>query len=171
VRSRLKPCRLSGGSRKGGKMGIWAWLTRLVRGGATGLALQRHPPLPAPPPPAWLDGDGNFGLKIVGESHHQSAFEDICGPRTEDGENRVVTAVLILDNTNRYDNNAVRVEVEGKTVGYLSRSAASAFRTRLQNERVTAPNFTCKANIRGGWMSENKESGMFGIYLDVCLYD
>jgi len=107
----------------------------------------------------------------VGESHHQSAFEDICGPRTEDGENRVVTAVLILDNTNRYDNNAVRVEVEGKTVGYLSRSAASAFRTRLQNERVTAPNFTCKANIRGGWMSENKESGMFGIYLDVCLYD
>jgi HIRAN domain-containing protein len=152
-------------------MGIWSWLNRLVKGETPGLALQRHPSLPAHPPPAWLDGDGNFNLEIVGESHHQRAFEEICGPRTEKGENRFVTATLILDNTNRYDNNAVRVEVEGKTVGYLSRSAASTFRTRLQNERVTAPNFTCKANIRGGWSRENQKSSMFSIYLDVCLYD
>ena len=79
--------------------------------------------------------------------------------------------VLAVQETQDGTGHAVRVAVEGKTVGHLSRSAASTFRTRLQNERVTAPNFTCKANIRGGWMSENKESGMFGIYLDVCLYD
>ncbi len=151
-------------------MGLWSWVKRLVRG-ETRLALQPHRLSPTQLQPAWVEGNEEFKLPVVGEFHYQSTFEEICGPRTEEGENRVVTAVLILDNTNRYDNNAVRVEVEGKTVGYLSRSDASTFRTRLQNERVTAQHFTCKANIRGGGRSENKKPGMVGIYLDVNLYD
>ena len=151
-------------------MGIWSWLKRLGIG-ETSLALQTNRLSPTQHQPAWLDGGEDFKLPVVGNFHYQRAFEKICGPRTEKGENRVVAAVLILDNTNRYDNNAVRVQVEGKTVGYLSRSDASAFRTRLQHERVIAQNFTCKANIRGGRIRENEEPSMFDIYLDVHLYD
>ena len=148
-------------------MGIWSWVKRLVTGES---GPQTNPLSPAQNQPAWFDGNEDFKLRVVGEFHYQRTFEEICGPRTEAGENRIVTAVLILDNTNRYDNNAVRVEVEGKTVGHLGRSDASAFRTRLHNERVTAQTFTCKARIRGGWMRENRERGLYGINLDVRLY-
>src|SRR5947207_8334420 len=71
-----------------------------------------------------LEGSGAFTLAIVGESHYQQALEQICGPRSDEGEDRRVEAGLVLEDGNPYDALAVRVDIQGLTVGYLSREHA-----------------------------------------------
>src|SRR5687767_11691305 len=97
-----------------------------------------------------LQPRGEFPLACVGESHYQDAFERICGPRDEDGENREVVAVLSLDNDNPYDSDAVRVEVNGRTVGYLNRQDAKVYRELLSAAGCT-DSLQCLGLIRGGW--------------------
>lgn len=131
--------------------------------------------LPPPPPqwnthPAWLKGDDSFPLQVVGESNYQNALAEICGGWTEDGHDQQVWARLILEDSNPYDPNAVQVQIDQQTVGYLARRDATAFRDRAQHEGLTTPEFACKANIRGGWSRPN-DDGNFGVWLDVLLYE
>jgi len=62
---------------------------------------------------AHLRGSGAFALPIVGESHYQEALEAICGPRSDEGEDRRVEARLVLENDNPHDSMAVRVDIQG----------------------------------------------------------
>lgn len=78
-----------------------------------------------------LPGPGQFDVGIVGESHYQVALEAICGPRTQEGDDRVVEAWLVLENTNPYDALAVRVDINGYPVRYISRANARAYREQL----------------------------------------
>ena len=55
-------------------------------------------------------------VDVVGESHYQSALAAICGPRSEVGEYREVTARLMLEDNNQYDANAVAVQIDGRKV-------------------------------------------------------
>src|SRR3989449_11781405 len=82
-----------------------------------------------------LEGSGAFALAIVGESHYQEALEAICGPRSDEGEDRLVEARLVLENDNPHDSMAVRVDIQGLTVGYLTRDHARQYRTPLVNAR------------------------------------
>jgi hypothetical protein len=43
-----------------------------------------------------LESDDAFTLESVGESHYQDVLEAICGPRSEDGEDLEVVALLAL---------------------------------------------------------------------------
>ena len=117
-----------------------------------------------------LQPRGEFPLACVGESHYQDAFERICGPRDEDGENREVVAVLSLDNDNPYDSDAVRVEVNGRTVGYLNRQDAKVYRELLSAAGCT-DSLQCLGLIRGGWERGRRDRGHYGIYLDLPIYD
>lgn len=113
---------------------------------------------------------GEFPLACVGESHYQAAFERSCGGRTEDGESRDVVAVLVLDDENPYDSDAVRVEVQGHVVGYLSRQDARAYRELLSAANCS-DSLECLGVIRGGWDRGPRDRGHYGIYLDLPLYD
>lgn len=119
---------------------------------------------------SWLDGNGEYNFEVVGESNYQGALERACGARTEKSQDRIVQAILVLNNRNRYDPQAVCVTVGGLTVGYLSREHAKRFRARLQRERIRGREFPCRGNIRGGWDRGNGDRGNFGIWLDVCIY-
>jgi hypothetical protein len=66
-------------------------------------------------------------------------------PADDDG--KVVDAVLILDNTNPKDKSAVRVDVQGQTVGYLSPDLAKTYRRRLQEGAYLNVRGICKAKI------------------------
>src|SRR5436190_139171 len=46
---------------------------------------------------------------------------------------------------------AGRVDIDGATVGYLSRPAAKAYRKRLKKASVSLGPRECPAVIRGGW--------------------
>lgn len=111
---------------------------------------------------------GAFETKVVGESHYQPALDKICGGRCEDGVNQHASATLVLEDDNRYDKNAVRVEISNTTVGYLAREDARLYRKRLRDKGNKAPR-TCRAVIRGGWDRGGDDQGYFGVRLDLDL--
>lgn len=119
-----------------------------------------------------VKGDGEFSLPVVGESHYQDVLEAICGPRKEEGEEKEVEATLILDDANRYDKQAVRVEIAGQLVGYLSREDARAYRQMLARLGLVQATATCRAQIVGGWERQRRsgvDRGSYGVALDVVL--
>lgn len=114
-----------------------------------------------------LQGNKNFGLEVVGEAYYQNNFENICGQRTEEGENRLVEARLILEPGNQFDNNAVRVEVSGMQVGYLPRAEAKDYTTIIKGLKIPLDTIIIvNGNIRGGWKKHNGDLGHYGIWLD-----
>jgi hypothetical protein len=64
---------------------------------------------------------------------------------------------------NPADPMAVRIEVQGHTVGYLSRYQAVQFRKRSQTA------VDCGAKIVGGWDRGRGDTGHFGVELDLTL--
>jgi len=89
---------------------------------------------------------------VVGESNYQAALEHAAGGRTPDGcATSLVAAQLVREPRNRYDRNAVRVDIAGQVVGYLPRADAPRYHqlvTALWEQGVAA---TCWARLTGGW--------------------
>jgi hypothetical protein len=116
-----------------------------------------------------LATEESFDLPVVGESHYQEALEAICGKRSDNGEDRIVDASLVLEDSNPYDAQAVRVDIQGKTVGYLSREDARRFREHhVQAGEASGP-ITCKARIQGGWDRGPNDQGRYGVSLSYSL--
>jgi hypothetical protein len=116
---------------------------------------------------AILVGDGAFEFPIVGESHYQAAIEAITGGKTERGAHHKCTAVLIPEPTNPYDLHAVRIDIEGQTVGYLSRDVATFFLDSLSKSGFAAA--VASAIIVGGWDRGDGDVGSFGVKLNAAL--
>ena len=114
-----------------------------------------------------LPGPGTYEFDIVGESKYQEALESICGGRTEDSAALQTEAALVLEDSNAYDNMAVRVDIQGQTVGYLSKKDARNYRKQLR--QLGHPNITCSCNamIVGGWERSRSDRGHFGVKLDL----
>lgn len=110
---------------------------------------------------------GNYDLEIVGESHYQSNIESICGERKERGEYFETVANLILEDTNPHDKNAVRIEIQSKPVGYLSKEVAKLYRAILTENKHPKAVGACKALIKGGWKRKNGDIGSYGVWLDI----
>jgi hypothetical protein len=124
-----------------------------------------------PEPIANLTGPGTYSLDIVGESKYQSALEEICGGRTEEGHKKIVQATLIHEDDNPYDNKAIRVDIGGMSVGYLSRENARQYRKRLNEAGHPGITTTCSAMIVGGWDCGGDDKGHFGVKLDIPTND
>lgn len=114
-----------------------------------------------------LRGPGNFDVDVVGESNYQDALESICGGRDEDGARKEIKALLILEDDNRHDNLAVRVDINGQTIGYLARATARQYRTRLKEAGHPRLTGRCDAIIVGGWDRGKRDRGHFGVKLDL----
>ncbi len=114
--------------------------------------------------------NGDYQFNIVGESHHQTVLEKICGGRTEKGHEKECLATLICENNNPYDKNAVRVEINGMIVGHLKKEDAVYYRVKLNKEGYPEIRATCPALIVGGWDRGKDDQGYFGVRLDLPLY-
>ena len=118
---------------------------------------------------ARLPGPGTFDFDIVGESKYQEALEAISGGREREGVEKRTEATLVLEDQNPHDNRAVRVDIQGRTVGYLSRDDARSYRKQIAkagHPRLTA---VCDALIVGGWHRSKKDVGSFGVKLDLPI--
>lgn len=106
-------------------------------------------------------------VEVVGESRYQGALAKVAGGKTRKGPaKRHLLATLVRETRNPVDPNAVRVEVDGLTVGYLPRKRAKSFH-RLLNDAATARvPVIARAEITGGWRNGSDE-GSFGIELDI----
>lgn len=120
---------------------------------------------------AKLPGPITFSIDIVGELKYQSALESICGWRTDESQEKIVEAVLVYEDDNPYDNMAIRVDIQGQTVGYLSRENARQYRKRLEEAGYHGITATCVAKIVGGWDRGSGDKGYFGVKLDLPTAD
>jgi hypothetical protein len=66
-----------------------------------------------------LPESGEFSINVVGSSYYQTELESICGSRTYEGHEKITEALLICETDNSHDDRAVRVEIQGRTVGYF----------------------------------------------------
>ena len=108
--------------------------------------------------PLPMSGDYNFD--IVGEASYQDALDQLAGGKTDAGVHVQKLATLILEKNNPVDPNAVRVDIEGHTVGYLSRAHAVRFRKTINRSHCVAP-----ALITGGWNRAGSQ-GNYGVKLN-----
>lgn len=117
------------------------------------------------------EGPDYFDFNIVGELSYQSALAEITGGPTPDGHQHTCKAILIIDDTNEKDKSAVRVEIEEKTVGYLSRKHAKEWRSAMTRAKLGKASVTVPAQIVGGWTRPARKSsaptGLFGVKLDL----
>ena len=114
---------------------------------------------------------GDFDFEVVGESHYQKALAKLAGDHGDQSPNLQVKAVLIPDNKNPHDDKAVRVEVEGYTVGHLSRDDARSFRRRLGAKKLGVVPTGCDAIIMGGYLARDGTRASYGVSLDIKPFD
>ena len=114
-----------------------------------------------------LMGVAKFDIEVLVEDCHQAALNAIGGPRKSRGVNRFETARLILEDKNPQDINAVRVEIRGKPVGYLSPQHAILVRRQLSTKDMPKADGECQAAIRGGWISSDGREGDYEVWLDL----
>jgi hypothetical protein len=116
-----------------------------------------------------LLGDGVFVVEVAGAASCQPELEEICEAELCAGEEGIVLAVLVPEEDNPYSPEAVRVQIQHKTVGYLARADARAFRACLGRETVGVSRYRCRAkiecarNLRKGWKRQ------WSVWLDLCL--
>jgi DNA polymerase III epsilon subunit-like protein len=87
---------------------------------------------------------GEWDVKVVGESYHQSVIADLAAMGSEHA------ALLIREPDNPHDPHAVRVDISGRTVGHLSRDSAQDVELMLEHlQRIGRPAWV-RARITGG---------------------
>lgn len=114
----------------------------------------------------WPCPEDSAGADVVGESNYQRALEKLAGEHGPRGASTKCTAWLVPEDDNPYDNKAVRVDIEGHTVGYLDRDEARTFRRRLGAKKLTGQPTTCDAVIRGGYERNGKKMS-YGVSLEI----
>src|SRR5688500_511374 len=99
--------------------------------------------------PHWPASD-LFPMKIAGAHFYRENIAQIA--KNKIGSNALVfsTAFLIPEPTNLHDPNAVRVEIESKVVGHLSRDHALQIRECLAANDLSVRVSSCNAVISGG---------------------
>jgi hypothetical protein len=108
---------------------------------------------------------GEFEVDVVGESRHQRELQEIA---LHSAPGKSLTAVLILEDDNPADKNAVLVTILGRKVGYLARDDAPTFRKRLKKKADWSAVSVCRAVLTGGHELPNGTKASFGVMLDLA---
>lgn len=140
-------------------MGLLTWIVERLVGAEAAPAAAVHK----------VAGDGQFRCEVAGESKYQRTLERLAGGRDDESAWVTCTANLVLEPTNPYDGNAVRVDVDGRTVGYLPRGTAVRYHEYLAAAGLGKPTLSVAAVIVGGWDRDDGDRGSFGIKLDLPL--
>ena len=115
--------------------------------------------------------DYDHEFEVVGESNYQVALEKLVGDHGPQAPDLKTIANLIPENDNPHDSSAVRVEIEGHTVGYLSRDDARGFRRRLGSKKLSGQVTSCDAMIMGGFIGSNGKRASYGVVLDMKPFE
>lgn len=100
-------------------------------------------------------------VEVAGEFYHQAEIRSLLPPDVAEGGVEVeTTAHLIPEPTNEYDRHAVRVEVQGRLIGYLPKEVAPGYGPVLGAlvERGLAPTTACRiwAYERDEWKGSDR---------------
>jgi hypothetical protein len=117
----------------------------------------------------FIEGDNGFDLEVVGESDYQRHLKSICGGNLKQGSLKRTIAELHYEDKNPRDSEAIRVDVSGKTVGYLPIEEARLYRKKIEKTGYDEITVSCNAIIFG-----EKKVGLFrntaiGVWLDLPI--
>lgn len=107
-------------------------------------------------------------LEVVGEASYQAQLTAVGGRPGVDGvpyPDQV--AKLVREPTNRYDHNAIAVQIRGLTVGYLSRDDAIRYQAVVDWAAVRGEQIACQARLTGGWNRGGGDQGPIGCLLHL----
>ena len=104
-------------------------------------------------------------MAVVGEASYQEALCSICGSYRWERVRHDCVAALIPDPRNRFDSNAVSVQVDGQLVGYLSRGDALDWRPVVQAFAAQGKSLGCEAMIAR--REQGSETPNLGIFLHL----
>jgi hypothetical protein len=108
-----------------------------------------------------VKGPGTFAVDVVGVSRRQDVLEAAAA------QGAIHHARLILEDDNPHDDQAVRVEIDGRLCGYLSRETARLYRADLAAAGDPRLTVRCKAKIVGGFETAHGERAHLGLRLDL----
>jgi hypothetical protein len=112
----------------------------------------------------FLIGDRN--VDVVDEADYQETLERLAGGRSERGTITQVVALLNREPTRAHEKDAVRVTVDGETVGYVGKWDAKDLQPlMLRLEKDGSPAWV-RGNIVGGWADDGGDEA-FRIRLDA----
>jgi hypothetical protein len=109
---------------------------------------------------------GDEDLQVVGESFYQSNLWELAG--ASPGKERVredICAVLVAEDDNPYDPNAVAVWINGLKVGHLSRENAQRYRPGLLALQEARGTPIALAGVIAGGGIRSDGPGMLGVFL------
>lgn len=101
----------------------------------------------------------SYIYNIVGEQSYQNNLKKIAGPKEEKSKFFECYAKVSSEPFNQYDKNAVKVEINGLIVGYLSKGEAVKLAGKVINKTVPAV-------IDGGW-DDSDSVGSYGVKLAI----
>jgi hypothetical protein len=109
---------------------------------------------------------GNDSLEVVGELAYQSTLWRLCGGVTGDRIRCHIVAALVPEPTNPYDANAIAVQIDGQTVGYLPRATAQEYLPGLRRLMSAHGGFVALRGVIVGGGYYDDGPGRLGVWLD-----
>lgn len=107
-----------------------------------------------------LSGPGSFAVTVAGAAQYQNVIA-AAGER-----DAIIDAVLVLEDSNPYDDHAVAVRIAGERAGYLSRADARRYRADLAGAGCPRATVRCRAKIVGGFTRASDRTH-YGLRLDL----
>ncbi|MEV4706633.1 hypothetical protein [Actinoplanes sp. NPDC049316] len=104
-------------------------------------------------------------LEVVGESNYQAALWQIAGGRRLERVRVPVQAVLLPEQDNPYDANAISVWIFGLKIGYLSRADAAVYRSGLLALQTRHGRRIALSGVVVGGGLRSDGPGMLGVWL------
>ena len=115
---------------------------------------------------------GTNEVRVVGDAVHQEDLLGLTGGRRHYGGVQMKTvAHLVPEPGNAVDPEAIGVTIDGRSVGYLSRTDAAKHRQEILAAIGHSGEASCHATIVGGWEREHGDVGYFGVRLRLGLTD
>ena len=93
----------------------------------------------------------------------------ICGGYSKEGSREKIIVELYFEDENEYDQNAIRVDSAGRTIGYLSRNNAKKYRAKMKKRDGDDVTISCNAIVIGGKKNGFLSNTKFGVWLDLSL--
>lgn len=117
--------------------------------------------------PHWR-ASGLYPVSAVGVSFYREAVAELTGNGRGTDAFSLCCARLVPYDSNEFDPNAVRIEIDGKTIGHLNRDLAIAFRCRLIDLFADSIVTTCDAAISNGLVTDERTYS-YTVELDIDL--
>lgn len=144
---------------------LWRYFKAKTK--ARGTSQQVQAPTPAF---TWPARD-EYEFEVVGESHYQRALQTLAGEHGDDAAELLTTAMVVPYDTNKYDDKAVKVLIDGYEVGHLSRDDARSYRRRLAGKKLGMVPAQCGALVMGGFIGRDGTRASYGVRLDLKPFE